>query len=125
VFCCENRSFAKYLCFIAGNHVHNGYGVEGMLPVNDQKRVQLIVQVKILTQQTPQRGRLDAGGAIVNVVSERLDVAGQAPFNRKSFFERRTRRHPAVMIDSDDALAKQNGRLRVETRAKSIGSDCH
>src|SRR5215467_2329524 len=105
VFCSETWSFAKQLRLIAGNHVHNGYRVEGMLPVNDQKRLRLIIQVKTLTQQAPQRGRLDAGGLIVRVVSECLDVAGKALFNRQRFFERRTRLHPEVMIDGDNALA--------------------
>src|ERR1700722_10244417 len=85
-----------HLGAVTGNHVEQMDGIEGVLPVNDEKRRWLVIEEKILTQETPDGEWF--GLRCSRVVTEGLDVADGLSLNRHKALEGRTRIHPDVMV---------------------------
>ena len=120
--------FADQLRLIAGDHVNEADGIEGVLPVNDQESGGLFVQVKILTQQTPESewpGSRRGLPGIVPIIAKGLDVADDVSFGGESAFEGGPRSEAAIVIDRTHALTQIDGRLRVRARTKIVARDRH
>jgi len=100
---------ADHFGAFARNHVDEPDGIEGVFPMNDQKRLRLVVQIKILAEQTPHRHRPGVGSRprrVIGIVSKRLDVADDVPLRRQRAFERCPRTHSRIVIDCQHALAQ-------------------
>jgi hypothetical protein len=81
------------------------YGIEGVFPVNDEKRRGLLVQEKILAYETPEGEWLGIRRRwLRGTVAKCLDVADRLSLNSQQALEGRTRIHAAVVIDGENAL---------------------
>src|SRR6202046_562102 len=109
---------------VAGNHVQEGNGVEGVLPVNDEKWLRLLVQKEVLSQEAPEGERLAIGLVRrVGIVAKGLDIADRTSLNGCQLFEGRARIHAAVVIDGENAFPEIDGYLRVRARAEMVVGD--
>ncbi len=122
----SRESLAEQLGSIARNHVNKTYEIYRMLPMKNQKSRGLIIQIKILTQETPEGYGLGVGCCllrIVPVIAKCLDVTDDLSLNSEDPFERRARTHSAVMIDCKYALSQVEGHLGVKPRAEIVAGD--
>src|SRR6266853_2621138 len=122
----SSESLAEQFGSIARNHVNKAYEIYRMLPMKNQKSRRLIIQIKILTQETPEGFELGVGCCllrIVPVIAKCLDVTDDLSLNSEDSFERRTRAHSAVMIDRKYALSQVERHLGVKRRAEIVSGD--
>src|ERR1700722_4305107 len=108
---------------LAGDYVQESDGVEGVLPMHDEKWRRLLVQEEVLAQEAPEGKRFATRSRLVRgirVVAECLDIANRASLNVHQLFEGGTRIHAAIVIDGDDAFPEIHGQLRVGAGAEMV-----
>jgi len=95
--------------------------------MNDEKWRGLAVQIKILTQETPDGDR-GVGFPLLRCVlgvAEYLYVADDILFDSEEPFERSARIHSGVMIDCTHSFPKVEGHLCVRVRSEMIKGNSH
>jgi hypothetical protein len=100
------RLAADELRVVTGDDVDEADGIQRVLPVDDEERVGLVVEVEILAQQAPHGDwALGFGSSgVVRIEAERLHIADDVALGRKNAFERCARTHAGVAIDGQDAF---------------------
>src|SRR5215475_13121010 len=79
------------LRLITGNHINQLDEIRRMFPVNNRECADLVIQIKILPEQTPSSVGLDAAAffrEVVARIAKSLNVADQVSFDSQSPLER-------------------------------------
>lgn len=124
----DRESIADQLRSIARDYIEEAYQIESVLPMNNQKCRRLVIQIQVLTQQAPSGARPRIACRVVHiicVVTKRLDVTDDGPFNRKHSFERSARADSTVVVDCQHTLPHMERSRGVTARPKMIPGNRH